>query len=76
EPAEIRQVFYGQLQYILDFKLPRSQELNVQHACRTLLACVKPCITNGKDATIEVTSYKRMSTVIYIDLQTIECVVG
>ncbi|KAF8527158.1 hypothetical protein BU17DRAFT_39900, partial [Hysterangium stoloniferum] len=48
----------------------------VQHAHQTVLACMKPCITNGKDATIEVTSYKGMSTVIYIDLQTIQCVVG
>jgi hypothetical protein len=69
-------MFYGQLQYILECSLPRSSKLGLPKSKRFLLAVIVPCITEGKDATCELTTYGRVSTSIVIDLQTIGCVVG
>jgi len=41
-----------------------------------LLAVIKPCRTNGKDAAKEMTEYSDYSTPIVTDLRTVQCVVG
>ncbi|KAF8493835.1 hypothetical protein BU17DRAFT_59563 [Hysterangium stoloniferum] len=76
EPTEIQQVFYGQIHYIISLKLSSCAELNIPDTPCSLLARISPCITNGKDATESLTSYNRTSTEIFIDLRTINCVVG
>ncbi|KAF8507911.1 hypothetical protein BU17DRAFT_20314, partial [Hysterangium stoloniferum] len=76
EPTEIQQVFYGQIHYIISLKLSSCAELNIPDTPCSLLACISPCITNGKDATESLTSYNRTSTEIFINLRTINCVVG
>jgi hypothetical protein len=75
-PAEIVQTFYGQLHYIIEVTLPRSELINPLSKRRFLLAFVEPCLTNGKDATRELTTYERTSATIFIDLQAIGCIVG
>jgi hypothetical protein len=76
QPPQIRQIFYGQLDCILDLELPASRILNLAEPTRFLLAVVIPCSTGGRDATCEVTTYSGTTTPIAIDLRTVECVVG
>ena len=72
-----RQVFYGQLQCIIDVVLPSSDILNITQPQRFLLALIEPCSTQGRDATRELTTYMATTAQIVIDLRTIEwCVVG
>ena len=70
------QTFYGQLHYILDIVLPRSDLIRLPQRQHRLLACIEPCLTQGKDATKEVVTYRRTSTTIFVDLQVIGSVVG
>lgn len=76
--VEVIQTFYGQLQYIVELTHHGRDDIQppIPISGSILLACIQPCITNGKDATQELTSYRRMSTTIFVDLKTVECVVG
>jgi hypothetical protein len=40
------------------------------------MAVITPCVTNGKDATNQLTIYHNTTTQIVTDLQAVECVVG
>ena len=75
-PTQVCQIFYGQLDCILDIELPASHTLNLVQPTRFLLAVVTPCSTGGHDAMHEVTTYSNMTALIVIDLCTVECVVG
>jgi hypothetical protein len=76
-PAQIRQVFYGQLESILDIALPQdAQTLRIPASKHHLLAVVIPCSTCGRDATKELTTYTETTAPIVIDLRAVECVVG
>lgn len=71
------QTFYGQLKYIVELLLlPASEILGIPNQQQLLLACIEPCITQGKDVTLEVKMYTRMSTAIFIDIQAVGTVVG
>jgi hypothetical protein len=76
EPAETIQMFYGQLQYILECHLLRVPSLNLKKPQMFLLALVVPCKAYSKDATREPTAYSTISTSIVIDLQAIGCIMG
>jgi hypothetical protein len=56
--------------------MPRFDEQDVKEAVYHCDSAHVPCITEGKDATCELTTYGQVSTSIVIDLQTIGCVVG
>ena len=73
---QVRQIFYGQLDCILNIELPASHTLNLMQPTCFLLVVVIPCLTGGWDATREVTMYSNMTAPIEIDLHTVECVVG
>ncbi|KAF8583623.1 hypothetical protein K439DRAFT_1617330 [Ramaria rubella] len=51
EPTEHIQKFSGQLQYILEVNMPRSNALGITEPRHHLLALVKPCMTGNKDTT-------------------------
>ena len=72
----IRTIFYGKLERILEYEIPDSSFWGVLRGKTRLLAVITPCITNGKDATKEVTIYNDTTTQIVTDLQAVECVVG
>ncbi|KAF8486605.1 hypothetical protein JB92DRAFT_3257362 [Gautieria morchelliformis] len=76
EPEQICQIFYGQLESIIDVVLPRAPHINIVMPKRHLLALVMPCSTGGRDATKVVTTYSLTTAPIVIDLRTVECVVG
>ena len=76
QPSQLRQVFYGRLEYIIDVILPCTPSLTISSPMRYLLAVVTPCSTGGKDATRELTTYTETTTPVVIDLRTVECVVG
>jgi hypothetical protein len=75
-PAQVRQIFCGQLICIIDVVMPRSRTLNLDKVCRYLLAVIQPCSTSGKDATREVTTYLETTVPVVVDLHPLECVVG
>ena len=75
-PVQVRQIFYGQLESILDVFLPPTHTLDIMQPKHFLLALVTPCSTRGKDATRDVTTYEDMTRPVIINIQTIECVVG
>jgi len=72
----IRTIFYGRLERILDFDVPDNACFGTFRGTRRLLAVITPCVTNGKDATNQLTGYTRTTTEIVTDLQAIEAVVG
>jgi hypothetical protein len=75
-PAQVQQIFYGQLICIIDVVMPWSRTLNLDKVCRYLLTVIQPCSTSGKDATREVTTYSETTVPVVVDLRTVECVVG
>ena len=75
-PMRVRQIFYDQLESILDVFLPPTHTLDIMQPKHFLLALVTPCSTRGKDATRDVTTYEEMTRPVIIDIRTIECVVG
>lgn len=72
----IRTIFYGKLERILEYEVPDSKFWGVLRGKTRLLAVITPCITNGKDATNQLTIYNDTTTQIVTDLQAVECVVG
>ena len=72
----IRTIFYGKLKQILEYKIPDSQFWGILQGKITLLAIITPCVTNGKDATKQLTMYTETTMQIVTNLQTVKCVVG
>ena len=73
----IREIFYGRLDLILEFDIPNSDFWTPEFRGMTvLLAVITPCITLGKDATKEVTTYTQTTTQIVTDLRAISAVIG
>ena len=72
----IRTIFYGKLERILEYKIQDSKFWGILRGKRRLLAVITPCVTNGKDATNQLTIYNETTTQIVTDLQAVECVVG
>jgi hypothetical protein len=67
------QVFYGQLQYILKFQLPQLDEFPRREF---IVALIKPCATNGLDATKVTTYYDEMEPLSVVDVTCIIATVG
>jgi len=73
----VREIFYGQLDLILEFNVPNHNFWGPEFRGKTvLLAVITPCITLGKDATKEVTTYMQTTTQVVTDLCTISSVIG
>ena len=73
----VRKIFYGQLDLILEFNVPNHKFWGPYLCGKTvLLAVITPCITQGKDAKKEVTTYTHTSTQVVTDLYTISSVIG
>ena len=72
----IRTIFYGKLERILEYEIPDSRFWGNLRGKTRLLAVITPCVTNGKDATKQLTMYNDTTTQIVTDLQAVECVVG
>ena len=53
-PMQVCQIFYGQLDCILDMEIPASRTLNLTQPTHFLLAVVIPCSTGGRDVMREV----------------------
>ncbi|KAJ7027107.1 hypothetical protein C8F04DRAFT_965593, partial [Mycena alexandri] len=71
------QIFYGQLEQILDCVLPKDKTLGIVSGKRRLLAVIHPCKnTRGKDAALEHTNYTELANVLVTDLQSVVAVVG
>ncbi|KAI0070886.1 hypothetical protein K474DRAFT_1737601 [Panus rudis PR-1116 ss-1] len=69
-------VAYGQLQRILQCSLPQANFWENLSGKTLLLAVITPFRTNGKDATIELTTYRRVNAPVVLDIRHIENVVG
>jgi len=73
----VREIFYGRLDLILKFDVPDVKFWGPEFRGRTvLLAVITPCVTLGKDATKEVTTYLKTTTQVVTDLRTISSVIG
>jgi len=71
------QIFYGRLERILVCDLPASKKLGSISNKRRLLAVITPCQnTAGKDAALQLTTYRGMGTPVVSDLQAVVAVVG
>ena len=53
--------------------MPRSRILNLDEACRHILAVIQPCSPGGRDAICEVTTYSEATVPVVVDLRTVEC---
>ena len=59
------------------YNLPRDKVLGTLSGKTRLLAVITPCThTQGKDASIETTTYRGMGSAIVTDLQSVVAVVG
>jgi hypothetical protein len=67
------QAFYGQLQYTLKFRLPQLDNFPPREL---IVALVKPCITNGSDATKATTYYDEIEQLSVVNLTCIIAAVG
>jgi hypothetical protein len=72
----IRTIFYGRLEQILQYEVPNKKFWGIFRGETRLLAVITPCITNGRDATKDLTTYTDTTTQIVTDLQAVQCVVG
>ena len=72
-----REIFYGKLELILECDIPdeRFWGRDLQ-GTTVLLAVITPCVTRGKDAAKELTTYQHTTTQVVTDLRTISAVVG
>ena len=62
---------------ILEFNIPNHKFWDAELRGKTvLLAVITPCVTLGKDATKEVTTYTKTTTQVVTDLCTISSVIG
>ena len=71
-----RTVCYGQVQSYVYVTLPAEPRLKTNSDSTAILALVKPCKTEGGDASLEPIWYRDMETVRAFDVATIDCVVG
>ena len=60
----------------MEYEIPDSRFWGNLRGKTRLLAVITPCVTNGKDATKQLTMYNDTTTQIVTDLQAVECVVG
>ncbi|KAJ6564764.1 hypothetical protein B0H19DRAFT_942619, partial [Mycena capillaripes] len=73
----ISQIFYGRLEHILLCALPSHTKFGSVAGKTCLLAVVTPCnSTGGKDASKEITKYRKMGASLVMDLQSVVAVVG
>jgi hypothetical protein len=61
---------------ILACQLPQDDMWGTMSATTRILTLITPCVTGGKDASVEITKYHATTTSIITDIQTINCVVG
>ncbi|KAI0628285.1 hypothetical protein C8Q77DRAFT_1068240 [Trametes polyzona] len=74
---EVRGVHYGHLQAVLECALPPLDPMWKGYAGSTLLlAYIKPCKTDGRDATESLVFYKDYSAPIVVDIRSVQAVVG
>ena len=71
-----REIFYGKLELILECKIPDKRFWGIYLGTTVLLAVITPCVTMGKDATKELTTYQYTTTQVVTDLRAISAVVG
>lgn len=75
--SAVREIFYGQLDLILEFNVPNHKFWGPELRGKTvLLAVITPCVTLGKDATKEVTTYTQTTAQVVTDICTISSVIG
>lgn len=76
-PARDKQVVcYGQVQYYIHITLPAKPRLGLDRDATAILALVRLCKTNGKDASLGPVWYQEMEHVRAFDVATIDCVIG
>lgn len=71
-----RIVCYGQVQSYVYVTLPAEPRLKTNSDSTAILALVKLCKTNGKDASLEPVWYQELETVRAFNITTIDCVIG
>lgn len=72
-----RQIFYGKLELILECDIPDKKFWGKYlRGTMILLAVITPCVTKGKDAAKQLTTYQHTTTQIVTDLRAISAVVG
>jgi hypothetical protein len=69
-------VLYGRVEKIIECQLPDDPAFGAFRGKLRLLAHITPCKTDGKDATLELTSYRTQTAPIITDLATIRAIVG
>ncbi|KAJ6503098.1 hypothetical protein DFH09DRAFT_839222, partial [Mycena vulgaris] len=75
--AWVSQISYGRLERILVCVLPKDKILGPISGKKRLLAVITPCKnTHGRDASLEITTYRGMGTSVVTDLQSVVAVVG
>ena len=69
------EIFYGKLELILEFDIPDESFWGTDlQGTTVLLAAITPCITMGKDAAKEMTTYQLTTMQVITDLRTINAV--
>jgi hypothetical protein len=73
----VPKISYGRLERILCCNLPKAKALGALSGKDRVLAVISPCKrTKGKDAALEITSYRELGDPIVTDLQAVVAVVG
>ena len=77
QPAWDKQIVcYGQVQSYVYVTLPAEPHLKTNSGSTAILALVRLCKTNGKDASLEPVWYQDLETVHAFDITTIDSVIG
>ena len=72
-----REIFYGKLELILECPIPDNKFWGRDlRGTTVLLAVITPCVTMGKDATKQTTTYQHTTTQVVTDLRAINALVG
>ena len=75
--AVSREIFYGRLELILECDIPDGKFWGRDlRGTTVILAVITPCVTMGKDATKQMTTYQHTTTQMVTDLRAISALIG
>ncbi|KAI0707239.1 hypothetical protein C8Q76DRAFT_817548, partial [Earliella scabrosa] len=72
----VKRTFYGQLQHILQFTLSADASCGLLTPTPLVFAVIQACKIEQSDDALDIHYYTRLGSLDYVDITTIQCVVG
>ncbi len=71
-----KQTYYGQLKQVLQFDLAPVPECDIPNTTPLIVAVIQVCNIDADDHNLDIHYYTRLGAVQYVDITTVQCVVG